>query len=84
MKSTSNYLTQLRTTGDRLLLSVIGGSLLLTFALAPWYQTYDAALLIGLPAALVPALLVWARPGALVTRCAIAASLMMFSALQIH
>jgi methyl-accepting chemotaxis protein len=84
MKSTSNYLTQLRTTGDRLLLSVIGGSLLLTFALAPWYHTYDAALLIGLPATLVPALLVWARPGALVTRCAIAASLMMFSALQIH
>jgi methyl-accepting chemotaxis protein len=84
MKSTSNYLTQLRTTGDRLLLSVIGGSLLLAFALAPWYHTYDAALLIGLPAASIPALLVWLRPGALVTRCAIAASLMLFSALQIH
>jgi len=84
MSSTSNYLTQLRITGDRLLLSVIGGSLLLTFALAPWYHTYDAALLIGLPAAMVPAWLVWARPGALVTRCAIAASLMIFSALQIH
>jgi len=84
MKSSSNYLTQLHITGDRLLLSVLGVSLLLTFALAPWYHTFDAALIVGLPATLVPACLVWARPGALLTRCTIAASLMVFSALQIQ
>ncbi len=84
MKTTNGYLTQLRITGDRLLLSVIGGSLLLSFALAPWYHTFEAALIIGLPAVIVPACLVWARPGALVTRCAIGASLMVLSALQIH
>jgi methyl-accepting chemotaxis protein len=52
--------------------------------LAPWYRTFDVVLVIGLPAALVPAWLVWARSGALVTRCAIAASLMIFAALQIY
>ena len=77
-------MTHLHIVGDRLLLGVIAGSLLLTFALAPWYSTLDAALLIGLPAAFVPALLAWIRPGALVTRCVIAASLMIFAALQIQ
>jgi methyl-accepting chemotaxis protein len=83
MKSTSSYLTHLHIVGNRLLLSVIAASLLLTFALAPWYHTFDAALVIGVPAAVVPAWLVWMRPAALVTRCAIAASLMIFAALQI-
>jgi methyl-accepting chemotaxis protein len=83
MKSTSSYLTHLHIVGNRLLLSVIAASLLLTFALAPWYNTFDAALLIGVPAAVLPALLVWIRPAALATRCAIAASLMIFAALQI-
>jgi methyl-accepting chemotaxis protein len=84
MKTTSDYLTHLHIVGDRLLLGVIAGSLLLTLMLAPWYHTFDVALLVGVPAALVPALLTWARPGTLVTRCAIAASLMIFAALQIQ
>ena len=84
MRTTSDYLTHLHIVGDRLLLGVIGGCLLLSLALAPWYHSFDAALLVGLPAAIVPALLTWIRPGALVTRCAIAASLMIFAALQIH
>jgi methyl-accepting chemotaxis protein len=84
MRTTSTYLTHLCKVGDRLLLGVIAGLLCLSFALAPWYHTFDATLAIGVPAALVPAWLVWARPGLLVTRCAIAASLMIFAALQIH
>jgi len=84
MRTTSTYLIHLSKVGDRLLLSVITGLMGLSFALAPWHRTLDAALVIGLPASLVPAWLVWARPGALVTRCAIAASLMIFAALQIH
>ena len=77
-------MTHLHIVGDRLLLGVIAGALLLTFAIAPWYGTLDAALLIGLPAAFVPALLAWVRPGALLTRCTIAGSLMIFAALQIQ
>jgi methyl-accepting chemotaxis protein len=84
MRRTSDYLTHLHIVGDRLLLGVIAGCLLLSLALAPWYHTLDAALLVGLPAALVPALLTWMRPGALATRCAIAASLMIFAALHIQ
>ena len=84
MRKTSDYLTHLHIVGDRLLLGVIAGCLLLSLALAPWYHTFDAALLVGLPAAIVPALFAWIRPGALVTRCAIAASLMIFAALQIQ
>jgi methyl-accepting chemotaxis protein len=84
MRTTSDYLIHLHVVGDRLLLGVIGGSLLLTFTLAPWYHTFDAAFLIGLPAAFIPAVLAWIRPGALVTRCAIAGSLMVFAALQIQ
>jgi methyl-accepting chemotaxis protein len=84
MRTTSHYLTHLSKVSDRLLLGVIAGLLGLSFALAPWHQTFDAAVAIGIPAALVPAWLVWVRSGALVTRCAIAASLMIFAALQIH
>jgi methyl-accepting chemotaxis protein len=84
MRTTSRYLTHLNKVGDRLLLGVIGGLLGLSFTLAPWHQTLDAVLAIGLPAALVPAWFVWARSGELVTRCAIASSLMIFAALQIH
>jgi methyl-accepting chemotaxis protein len=84
MRTASDYLTHLHIVGDRLLLGVIAGSLLLTLALAPWYDTFDVALIVGLPAAIVPALLTWVRPGTQVTRCAIAASLMIFAALQIQ
>jgi methyl-accepting chemotaxis protein len=84
MRTTSTYLSHLSKVGDRLLLGVIGALFLISLALAPWHRTFGAVMAIGLPAALVPAWLVWARPGLLVTRCAIAASLMMFAALQIH
>ncbi len=81
---TSKYQTHLHAVGDRFLLGVIGALLGLSLALAPWHATFGLALAIGVPAALVPAWFVWARSGALVTRCAIAASLMIFAALQIQ
>lgn len=80
----SAYLSRLRASGDRLLLGVVGVLLLATFALASWYGTWTEALVIGLPAALIPAWLVGVRAGELVTRCSIAASLVIFTALQIH
>ena len=84
MTTTSTYLTHLCKTGDRLLIGVIAALFVVSLALAPWYQTFSTVLAIGLPAVLLPAWLVWAHPGKLVTRCAIAASLMIFAALQIH
>src|SRR5579859_3326782 len=84
MLAESEYLTRLRAVGDRLLLGVIGLLMLASLGLASWYGTWTEALVIGLPAAIVPAWLVASSPGVLVTRCAIAASLVIFTALEIH
>ncbi len=84
MSSENEYFSQLFKAADRLLLWVLTALLLVSFALAPWQHTWPEALIIGLPAWLVCTWLVWAYGGALVTRCAIAAALMVFAALQIH
>jgi methyl-accepting chemotaxis protein len=80
----SQYLIRLRASGDRLLLGVVGVLLVASFALAPWYDTWAEALVIGLPAAIIPAWLVAGSAGTLVTRCSIAASLVILTALQVH
>jgi methyl-accepting chemotaxis protein len=63
-----------------LLWAHFGASLLVAF----WYSTFAAAFTIGLPAALVPTLFVKLQPGTRVTRCVIAAALMVYSALYIQ
>jgi methyl-accepting chemotaxis protein len=78
------YLTQLRCNADRLMLAVVGALLLLAFALAPWHDTWPEVLAIGLPTAALAAWRVLAHPGSLLTRCVIAAALMVFTALHIH
>lgn len=52
--------------------------------LAFWYSTFDAAIVIGLPAALVPTVIAGLAPGTRLSRCGIAAALMIFSALYIQ
>ena len=84
MRTPSAYMTRLHRGGDRLLLGVVIGLLALSCGLAPWHQTWDVVLLVGLPTALICAWLVATRSGALVTRCAIAAALMVMASLQIH
>jgi methyl-accepting chemotaxis protein len=80
----NKYFCELYQTADRLLLGILTALLLLSCALAPWHHTWTETLTIGIPAWAVCAWLVRAYGGALVTRCAIAASLMVFAALQIH
>src|SRR5450631_498568 len=84
MSGENVYFSRLYRTADRLLLWVLTALLLASFALAPWHHTWPEALVIGLPAWAVCAWLERSYGGALVTRCAIAASLMVFAALQIH
>jgi methyl-accepting chemotaxis protein len=85
MSSTApTYISQLRQSGDRLLLCVVGVLLVMALALAPLHDTWTEALVVGLPATAIVAWLVSSQPGALVTRCAIAAALMIFTALHIH
>jgi methyl-accepting chemotaxis protein len=84
MTGENAYFSKLYRTADRLLLWVLTALLLMSFALAPWHHTWPEALTIGFPAWAVCAWLTRVYGGALVTRCAIAASLMIFAALQIH
>ena len=70
--------------GDRLMVAVLWFLALMSFGLAGWYDTWSEALIIGLPAALVPTVLLFMTPGAAITRHAIAAAFMVFSALNIH
>jgi methyl-accepting chemotaxis protein len=83
-RSFADYDAQLAHSGDRLLLGVVTGLLVMSFALAPWHGTWTEVFLIGVPAAAMSAFLTWARPGSLLTRNAIAASLMVFAGLEIH
>jgi len=78
------YFKKLYKDADRLLLIAMTALLLLSFALAPWYHTWAEALTIAVPAWAVSVWLVLAFGGALVTRCVIAAALMIFASLLIH
>lgn len=56
---------------------------LVAMLLSAWHQTYAAAVVIGLPAALVPWLLNRSQPGAFIARASVAAAMMIYSALFI-
>jgi methyl-accepting chemotaxis protein len=84
MVPSNAYITQIRLHGDRLLLCVVAALLLVSLALAPLHDTWRAVFTVGVPSTAVVAWLVRTQPAALVTRCAIAAALMILSALQIH
>ena len=83
MSGRNAYVSNLYKAADRQLLWVLTGLLLVSFALAPWHHTWLAASAIGIPAWAVCAWLVSAYGGALVTRVAIAASMMIFASLHV-
>lgn len=69
---------------NRLLLLVLAVLFVISLGLSTWYNTWQAALVIGLPALIVPWLLHQSQPGGLASRCALACAFMFFSALMIH
>lgn len=69
---------------DRFFAILIWGHFAAALLLGCWYQTWGMAIAVGLPAALVVTVLAWLSPGSLVTRCTIAAALLIFSALFIQ
>lgn len=79
-----DMLTALRSKADRMLLGVLAVHLLVCLGFAAWTGEWMAALAIGVPALVVPAVLYKAQPGGLVSRLAIAFATMIFSALIIH
>ncbi|MDR2239597.1 MAG: methyl-accepting chemotaxis protein [Zoogloeaceae bacterium] len=69
---------------DNTLIIVLALLLVTSLGVAVWSNTWIAALTVGLPAFLLPALMVKVAPGALPTRLTIASACMIFSALLIH
>ena len=74
MSSDNLYFRKLHRSADRFFVVVLAALLLVSLLLAQMYQTWTEALAIGLPTLLVCAGLAWARGGAQITRCAMAAA----------
>ncbi|WP_446811800.1 methyl-accepting chemotaxis protein [Methylomonas sp. 2BW1-5-20] len=84
MNSKQTELHALYVHSDKVMLMVIGFLYLFSLALADWHDTWGIALLIGSPAAILPALLIFSAPGSVPTRLSVSASFMVFSALEIQ
>jgi len=69
---------------DKLMAPVILFLFIFSLALANWHDTWTEALIIGGLSAAIPIILIYTAPGKLLTRLAVAASFMIFSALEIH
>jgi methyl-accepting chemotaxis protein len=68
---------------NRFFVAVFFWLLLFSIGLAPWYGSWNLALLAGIPAALLPILLILSAPGALFTRMIVGAAVMIFCGLNI-
>ncbi len=66
------------------MVGVCWGLFILSLGLAGWHDTWQAALLVGLPAALITSLIARIYPASLASRLVIAAALMVYSGLLIH
>lgn len=80
----SDVLYGFRAAADRLMLAFLGALFLLTLGIAAYTDSWLVGIAVGLPALLVPSALVSLAPGSLLSRCAIAAAFMVFSALTIQ
>ncbi|SFB79573.1 methyl-accepting chemotaxis protein [Marinospirillum celere] len=74
----------LHSSGDYLMVWVQWLLFLIALSLASWYGTWTEALIIGLPAALVPSVLTWMLPGNRITRVSQGLAFMVWAALHIH
>ncbi|MDY7573158.1 methyl-accepting chemotaxis protein [Actimicrobium sp. CCI2.3] len=84
MSDISTFLNKNYVQADRLMLCVLWGLFVMSLGLSGMHDTLIWALLIGLPAVLIPTALILAAGGSLMTRLVVAAALMIFSALHIH
>jgi methyl-accepting chemotaxis protein len=70
--------------GDRLFAGALFALAFGSLCLAPWYGTWGAALIVGIPAAVVPLVVTRLVPGSLLGRCTVAAAFMVMAGLYIH
>ncbi len=71
------------TMANKFSVAVLGGLVLFSISLAPWYGTWALVLWVAVPAALLPILFIFKAPGALFTRMMVGAALMIFCGLNI-
>jgi len=69
---------------DRFFAALLWGHFGAALLLSSWYHTMVPALLIGLPATLIPTLIAALAPGTVLSRCTVGAALMIFSGLFIQ
>ena len=69
---------------NRFFTVVVWGLFVFSLVLAGWYDSWTEALVVGLPAALIPTLLAKTQATSAATRISFGISLMIFSALQIQ
>jgi len=79
-----NALQKFQAHSDRLLVRILFAHLAVCLAVAVYNGSWAPALLIGVPAAVVPALLVRMDAGGLVSRLAVGAAFMIYAGLLIH
>lgn len=84
MSISKNLLVAQYKQADKIMLPVLWLLFIMGLGLAPWYDTWKMAVLVGGPFALVPTLLMYFSPGSRLTRVVVAAALMMFCALHIQ
>lgn len=84
MNSTQHSLHSHYLRGDQIMCGINWLLFLLALALASWHDTWTQALVIGLPATLVPTALYFMMPGSTLTRLANAMAFMIATALHIH
>ena len=78
------HMQSINARSDKLILAVLVGMQLFSFALASWHATWLLSLFIGLPLLLISTLLVYRQPGQLITRLVNAFVLMVYCGLHIH
>lgn len=69
---------------DKIMLFALWALFVFSLALSPLHDTWHLSIVVGGLAAGVPTALFFKKPGALITRCAVATSIMVFAALNIH
>ncbi len=69
---------------NKFLFLVLWSLFILGLCLSPWHNTWRSAILIGLPAALLPSVLIWLAPQRLLTHMCVGTSFMVFCGLNIN
>jgi methyl-accepting chemotaxis protein len=84
MNRRNSYLASSYIRADKLMLVIVWLLFVMSLGLSPLYDTSRWALMVGLPAAAIPTVLVRLAPGSRLTRMVMATALMVFTGLHIH